>query len=722
VYTLERLPKPGTMGATPSKPAPTYPPEGLCSIEAEYEYTPLPTPTSIRLLTVESSGIQGIHCTLDVFDLQKNPIYIALSYTWGCPFADSNFEFSDDPSAAEQMHESYAVARKIPITCNGRRALVTRNLYEALQELSRAGSRNHTAGNSSSDALKEVTMMATSFWIDALCINQADLGERNAQVAIMGEIYSRATAVTVYLGRWLARTQAAMDLINYLANIPEERHTTLAKYDPTAVESFGSMGLQQVSMAAWRPLVSFLRRSWFHRIWVVQEFVFAKRVIMFCGSEEVAWDSINRASWLLSVTKWADSLLLASFPFTNTDARHAARSPGKPLAMLTSLRSGLFSHPPVWKGTEASSLLMGTRLLEASDPKDKIYGLLPILNLLLVNHSSQPLAIPDYGSEISQIFLSWAFRIMLADQGLWLLSAIEDETVRKVRTLPSWAPDWTTGLAPLTIMNYEASAKWAASGSLEYLAPRLEVGRLLALYGAPFGTITSRSLPLVEMNGTVGEFCSCLDLASRLPNPYFTNQGLTEVLSRTLIGNAAGREYPATEELVGNLASFLILRARLATVRRTVEYDPNDGQPLSAYAMTSSLQQSIETLRLHDKNGQLPTRAQFAEQLLELDRMSAQEFMNSDRVKRATEYQGPYFVFATNRRLFTTAKNLMGGGPKSVQCGDSIWILPGAKLPFILRQLENGNYKVVGEAYVHGMMHGEAIGLEGFNMREIVLE
>jgi hypothetical protein len=41
-------------------------------------------------------------------------------------------------------------------------------------------------------------------WIDAISINQETLEERNHQVGIMGEIYSRAECVIIWLGR--ART------------------------------------------------------------------------------------------------------------------------------------------------------------------------------------------------------------------------------------------------------------------------------------------------------------------------------------------------------------------------------------------------------------------------------------------------------------------------------------------------------------------------------------
>lgn len=47
------------------------------------------------------------------------------------------------------------------------------------------------------------------------------------------------------------------------------------------------------------------------------------------------------------------------------------------------------------------------------------------------------------------------------------------------------------------------------------------------------------------------------------------------------------------------------------------------------------------------------------------------------------------------------------------QPGDEVWLLQCAKVPFVLRPREDGRYYLVGEAYVHGLMHGEAVNGPG---------
>jgi hypothetical protein len=66
------------------------------------------------------------------------------------------------------------------------------------------------------------------------------------------------------------------------------------------------------------------------------------------------------------------------------------------------------------------------------------------------------------------------------------------------------------------------------------------------------------------------------------------------------------------------------------------------------------------------------------------------------------------------RRMFRTKGDLMGMGPKSMQEGDVVCVLLGAKVPFVLRAVEGEKkeprrYRLVGEAFVFGYMNGEIL-------------
>ncbi|KAE8445975.1 hypothetical protein EG329_012614 [Mollisiaceae sp. DMI_Dod_QoI] len=128
---------------------------------ARFKYEPLKafsTKPSIRLAVLEPGTRESnIRITLVTKAFAERPKYEALSYAWGRPNAVRNIEL------------------------NGTRVQVRMNLWSALVHL-----RSDTEGR--------------ALWIDAICINQTDLEERNEQVQLMAYIYSRAKKVLVWLG------------------------------------------------------------------------------------------------------------------------------------------------------------------------------------------------------------------------------------------------------------------------------------------------------------------------------------------------------------------------------------------------------------------------------------------------------------------------------------------------------------------------------------------
>ncbi|KAH8171121.1 ATPase family associated with various cellular activities (AAA) domain-containing protein [Sarocladium implicatum] len=67
-------------------------------------------------------------------------------------------------------------------------------------------------------------------------------------------------------------------------------------------------------------------------------------------------------------------------------------------------------------------------------------------------------------------------------------------------------------------------------------------------------------------------------------------------------------------------------------------------------------------------------------------------------------------VYIRNRKLFATSQGRLGAtGDVPIQAGDEVWVLAGLPYPVILREAGDGTYFVVMCAYVHGIMHGEAL-------------
>lgn len=128
---------------------------------AGFEYPILAAASrQIRLFTLDDVDEHGVlHCTLRSAMLDEGPTYIALSYVWGARCA-----------------EHY-------ISVNGQPFKVRRNLFDFLATVA------------------AFELVGISIFIDAICINQIDLEERNNQVRLMRDIYSSAEQVIAWLGQ-----------------------------------------------------------------------------------------------------------------------------------------------------------------------------------------------------------------------------------------------------------------------------------------------------------------------------------------------------------------------------------------------------------------------------------------------------------------------------------------------------------------------------------------
>lgn len=134
---------------------------------SDFIYTDLDqAKASIRLLTIRAAHDRKspVDCFLSCASLDDKPDFEALSYTWGPAIEGDN---SDQTPGSIQLE--------------GSPFMVTRNLHDALIHL-RLADKDRV------------------IWVDAVCINQTNLGERNHQVRQMAQIYSSAIRVVIWLG------------------------------------------------------------------------------------------------------------------------------------------------------------------------------------------------------------------------------------------------------------------------------------------------------------------------------------------------------------------------------------------------------------------------------------------------------------------------------------------------------------------------------------------
>ena len=153
-----------------------------------FKYSPLQSLTSIRLLILRNAPALSSFA-LEEVDLENNPKYEALSYTWQDPDAGAS---KSGQETSIQIDKSGAL-------------IVTTNLSTILQHV-----------------LELMPDVASErrIWIDQICINQTDVEERNKQVSIMHRIYGQAHQTLIWLGGPNRHTPVLLDLLHRFANPP----------------------------------------------------------------------------------------------------------------------------------------------------------------------------------------------------------------------------------------------------------------------------------------------------------------------------------------------------------------------------------------------------------------------------------------------------------------------------------------------------------------------
>lgn len=191
-----------------------------------FHHSPLDSSTDgIRLLTLEAAkdSVAPIKSSLHHVTFAEKPKYEALSYTWG-----------DETT-------------KMKISIDGKEFEVGRNLYQALRHIRR-------------------TDRDRVVWIDAICINQANVPEKNQQIRMMPFTYSKASLVLIWLD-------------------------VQPGFGPFSLHQvFGSTFVQPSEMAVNTTLVNLCRNAYWRRVWIIQEIGLARRIQIYCGSYNMGWE------------------------------------------------------------------------------------------------------------------------------------------------------------------------------------------------------------------------------------------------------------------------------------------------------------------------------------------------------------------------------------------------------------------------------------------------
>ncbi|QIX02031.1 hypothetical protein AMS68_007548 [Peltaster fructicola] len=613
-------------------------PQQSSDASTDFRYAPLiSAKTGIRLARLQpGSGNKAIAIDLiDSYVTGTSRIeYDALSYVWGTSTRDK------------------------VIFCNGKRLQVTKTLVEALGRFRRR------------DAV-------VTLWIDQICICQDRVAERNAQVQMMGDIFRAARKVIVWLGDDYDDSKAGMQLAQQLLHIA--KHRSICDLQAADLEVHG---LPKQSSKRWKALAAILHRPWFWRTWIVQEVVLNPNVDLVLGASNISWDELGTIVTLLEgplprVFQLDQAITAFELPFTKINKirmRHQGRMPESRPTSRRAVLDGVFFDEPEDVDDDMPDildLLLMSRCLGATDPRDKIYGLLGI-----GKHSIET----DYSLSSESLFNDFALSIIgevthlnerRAEQGLE--TSADDKEVRKAMILlscagrqnqtldlPSWVPDWTMDIASRPLV--------------------FGIGHRFQTGGTRLGTFDWQPDSGLQLSGLL------FDTVQTAGAVHLAHAGReASVQSHRLI------EQWWTEAM--EIAVTRVVRS------------PGSSMHLDAFAnLRRSLGLCKHGYYIGDEHGR-------RQSLLD------EAGLHADREHNAlhTMTLGP----TRGRVVIVTATGYMGLAPHGAQEGDLLFVVLGSDVPYLLRHKDDG-YELIGEAYLQGIMHGEALEMDlAFGVQEI---
>ncbi|KAH7121662.1 heterokaryon incompatibility protein-domain-containing protein [Dactylonectria macrodidyma] len=413
----------------------------------EYRYHQLESPRTIRILRLfpspnESEQLEGalVHAPLS-----KAPSYEAVSYTW-----DEDVKQGGKAHPKKRKGENVGVTGLTRrLTRRAKRRPIEAKDKGAADKESKDGIGSLTAlyiGNCEQIILTKNCHAALvrmrhphkfrHLWVDAICINQGCIAERNAQVAMMDDIYRSAKRVLVWLGESDPGSDFIFDVMSCLRSLP--RFWLKAFRRPSRAASgrcISSKKASKILLAAvknafdpslnkyydgsrdpqlYQLFTSFYSRQYWTRMWTLQEFAANKNTWLYCG----------RAPPI-------DAFFLHVFSSLRFDRGSVCRildHAKEPILLHQACISKAFQ-----RASTMSELLLEILSKQSSEPRDKIYALKNVFPEVFAD------MVVDYEAPVSDIYQKATRMVIEHDNSLEILK----EANRVTRwNVSSWALDW----------------------------------------------------------------------------------------------------------------------------------------------------------------------------------------------------------------------------------------------------------------------------------------
>lgn len=654
----------------------------------DFQYDPVNSHIGdIRLLTILPKSMTGQSskplCLLENANLNTAPRYTALSYTWGSPHNTST------------------------IAVNGFDFTVTVNLAVLLQHL------QHET--------EEVTV-----WADAICIKQWDYEEKGLQIAQMLKVYQTARSSYVWLGPAEDGSDEAMAEI--IKTSQDKRLTALAdrpvmsrelqaasmiyefgprlarhvrdpsRQGPTAASLFSGTDNERAKKA----FISLMNRHYWSRVWCMQEIVVSPNAQVGCGNYTMDAETFSAATRSRSrhiALRSMDlngriSIETQGYAATKPELEHTMAS-----RMLQQRRryidstalgednGGFLKLAHLLSVLYVDSGLGSTSPLQSGDPRDRLYGMLG-----MAEDTKELGIVPNYTITWEEAYTDVMFRLLAAGYSNTLLLC--QRRSEQPASLPSWVPNFQQPLQQPPSQPPSVRKPFNACGSSQNMEiGHTEGSKMLRIRGCVVSTVAE-----VQDAAEFAE-TELMEAPFRQVKAFLDNVDSLVSKSRDSQSDDA-----AARVAVGDMEHDRDKDIWKRATPKTKEYHRLAVPVLNAVASGKESWNKHKDKVLRHKES-LPTGIKLGGVVTAL---SGGIFAMATSLPKG----GPYVTAVLRmggRRPFLTADRRVGLGPLDMQAGDTLAILNGVDVPFILRH-EGGqaeSYRLVGEAYVHGVMDGE---------------
>ncbi|KAK4505625.1 hypothetical protein PRZ48_003588 [Zasmidium cellare] len=517
-------------------------------------------------------------------------------------------------------------------------------------------------------------------WIDSLCIRQQDTIEKEKQIRLMPDIYRKSNRVVVWLGDNADESPADISMsLEAITSINRDIRRETSAEESMQDKLFKVDGTRQMSDTSNEELriryelaLPYFNTQWFSRRWVVQEVALAPKGICYRrGFQTDLTDVLRAAAWFVyklgnedvpehrnirhaaTIFRYADPDFAyyhnKKHTLTPWD-QYLKRTPGQ----------ARFRHPTL------SVLLTDLRDQNATEPRDKTYGLLSLTEWTSKGKKIPDSLQPNYNKPVAEVYREATREAIRSAGNLNVLECVSRHDALHAThymrgydrdELPCWCPQWDRPF----------SHDRDASG-----------------LGAHFRADGGRPMQMMKNDSTA------FPSAIRLQGLELDEVVITSTVMRSgvlccqpgLLPQAQGHFWPTvvSEENVR---------------RRYLKQD--EGESSLAVALLQTLGAGAD---LNDTAQDESLLAPDSDEL-SWPRDQHEVFcrMNKPAIEKACR----------NRRFFVTKSGYMGTGPKTMRTGNKLVLLYGGKWPFLLYPTTGDYYYFVGPCYAHGIMHGEVL-------------